>query len=185
MRVFEYTEGITHALLCILCKPSCLLLQQAAAGCVTAAAAAIAGPTDMDTDEAAAAPATGTVESLLHRLLAPGAQQQQQQGVLPTASSTAKCSNSATPEPPEHSSSSTAAGSGLAVAGPAQLTGTSRCCQIVEAIRRKEFGIGLELDEQNSDLRQRQNDRMGRALQRLSQVMTYLRLVLPGWPPPV
>lgn len=127
----------------------------------------------MDTDEAAAAPrATGTVEFLLHRLLAPGGQQQQQQqqGLLPTANATARTSNIASPERHQHPRSSTAAGPGLAVAGPAQLADTRSCCQIVEAIRRKEFGIGLELDEENSDLRQRQNDRMGRALQRLSQV---------------
>ena len=140
----------------------------------------------MDTNEAAAAPrATGTVESLLHRLLAPGGQQQQQQGLLPTANPTARSSNSAAPEPSEQPSSSTAGGSGLAAAGPAQLTDTRRCCQIVEAIRRKEFGIGLELDEQNSDLRQRQNDRMGRALQRLSQVMTHPGLCQAGWLQPV
>ena len=133
----------------------------------------------MDTDEAAAAPrATGTVESLLHRLLAPGSQQQLQPGLVPTASPTARSSNSATPEPPEHPSSSTAAESGLAVAGPEQLADIRSCRQIVEAIRRREFGIGLELDEQNSDLRQRQNDRMGRALQRLSQVMAISRLRL-------
>ena len=44
-----------------------------------------------------------------------------------------------------------------------------QCMAIVEAIRREEFGIGVELDAASSLLRHRQNERIGRALQRLSQ----------------
>lgn len=47
--------------------------------------------------------------------------------------------------------------------------GTQQCMAIVEAIRREEFGIGVELDAASSLLRHRQNERIGRALQRLSQ----------------
>lgn len=44
------------------------------------------------------------------------------------------------------------------------------CYVIVENIRREEFGVGLSLDAESALLRERQNERMGRALQRLSQV---------------
>lgn len=44
-----------------------------------------------------------------------------------------------------------------------------QCMAIIEAIRREEFGIGVELDAASSLLRHRQNERIGRALQRLSQ----------------
>ena len=47
--------------------------------------------------------------------------------------------------------------------------GAQQCMGIVEAIRREEFGIGVELDAASSLLRHRQNERIGRALQRLSQ----------------
>lgn len=44
-----------------------------------------------------------------------------------------------------------------------------RCEAVVESIRREEFGVGVVLDAAGSQLRQRQNERIGRALQRLSQ----------------
>lgn len=44
-----------------------------------------------------------------------------------------------------------------------------RCETVVERIRQEEFGVGVKLDAAGSQLRQRQNERIGRALQRLSQ----------------
>ncbi len=46
---------------------------------------------------------------------------------------------------------------------------SQRCMAIIEAIRQEEFGMNVELDAASSQLRQRQNERIGRALQRLSQ----------------
>ena len=46
---------------------------------------------------------------------------------------------------------------------------SQRCMAIIEQIRREEFGMGVELDAASSQLRHRQNERIGRALQRLSQ----------------
>ena len=46
---------------------------------------------------------------------------------------------------------------------------TSQQQQIVENIRQVEFGIGIQLDAQGANLRERQNERLGRALHRLSQ----------------
>ena len=46
---------------------------------------------------------------------------------------------------------------------------TQQCKAIVEAIRQEEFGVGVDLDAASSQLRHRQNERIGRALQRLSQ----------------
>ena len=54
-------------------------------------------------------------------------------------------------------------------AAGSQSQGAQQCMAIVEAIRREEFGIGVELDAASSLLRHRQNERIGRALQRLSQ----------------
>lgn len=58
------------------------------------------------------------------------------------------------------------AASGAAASGS---QGEQQCMAIVEAIRQEEFGIGIELDAASSSLRHRQNERIGRALQRLSQ----------------
>ena len=44
----------------------------------------------------------------------------------------------------------------------------TRCRSIVESIRREEFGIGLELDERQQEVAQRQRRREGRGLKRLS-----------------
>ena len=55
------------------------------------------------------------------------------------------------------------------VAAASGSPGAQQCMAIVEAIRREEFGIGVELDAASSLLRHRQNERIGRALQRLSQ----------------
>lgn len=46
---------------------------------------------------------------------------------------------------------------------------SQRCMAIIEQIRREEFGMNVELDAASSQLRHRQNERIGRALQRLSQ----------------
>lgn len=46
---------------------------------------------------------------------------------------------------------------------------SQRCMAIVNQIRREEFGMNVELDAASSQLRHRQNERIGRALQRLSQ----------------
>ena len=43
------------------------------------------------------------------------------------------------------------------------------CQQLVTDICKVEFGIGVELDSVGTGLRQKSNDRLGRALQRLSQ----------------
>ena len=43
------------------------------------------------------------------------------------------------------------------------------CQQVISDICKAEFGIGVELDTVGTGLRQKQNDRLGRALQRLSQ----------------
>lgn len=43
------------------------------------------------------------------------------------------------------------------------------CQQVISDICKAEFGIGVELDAVGTGLRQKQNDRLGRALQRLSQ----------------
>lgn len=43
------------------------------------------------------------------------------------------------------------------------------CQQIIGSICETEFGIGVQLDSVGTDLRQKQNDRLGRALHRLSQ----------------
>ncbi|KAL3160999.1 hypothetical protein ABBQ38_009386 [Trebouxia sp. C0009 RCD-2024] len=61
----------------------------------------------------------------------------------------------------------TAASTSDAAASSGQ--GAQQCIAIIEAIRREEFGIGVELDAASSLLRHRQNERIGRALQRLSQ----------------
>ena len=44
-----------------------------------------------------------------------------------------------------------------------------QCKAVVSSIRKEEFGVGVVLDAAGSQLRQRQNERIGRALQRLSQ----------------
>lgn len=44
-----------------------------------------------------------------------------------------------------------------------------RCRAVVDAIRRQEFGLGLALGGEAAALQARQNERIGRALQRLSQ----------------
>ena len=46
---------------------------------------------------------------------------------------------------------------------------SQRCMAIIQQIRREEFGMNVELDAASSQLRHRQNERIGRALQRLSQ----------------
>ena len=46
---------------------------------------------------------------------------------------------------------------------------SQHCMAIIESIRREEFGVGVELDAASNQLRHRQNERIGRALQRLSQ----------------
>ena len=46
---------------------------------------------------------------------------------------------------------------------------TTGCQQVIEHIRQVEFGVGVELDAAGTELREKQNDRLGRALQRLSQ----------------
>ena len=46
---------------------------------------------------------------------------------------------------------------------------SQQCMAIVDTIRKEEFGFGVELDPASKQLRQRQNERIGRALQRLSQ----------------
>ncbi len=43
------------------------------------------------------------------------------------------------------------------------------CQQVITDICKVEFGIGVELDAVGTGLRQKSNDRLGRALQRLSQ----------------
>ena len=43
------------------------------------------------------------------------------------------------------------------------------CQQFIESIRQAEFGMGVELDVSGAELRQKMNDRLGRALHRLSQ----------------
>jgi len=43
------------------------------------------------------------------------------------------------------------------------------CQQVISDICKAEFGIGVELDAVGTGLRQKQNDRLGRALRRLSQ----------------
>ena len=50
-----------------------------------------------------------------------------------------------------------------------QEASNQRCEAVIESIRREEFGVGVALDAAGSQLRQRQNERIGRALQRLSQ----------------
>lgn len=50
-----------------------------------------------------------------------------------------------------------------------QEASNQRCEAVIESIRREEFGVGVVLDAAGSQLRQRQNERIGRALQRLSQ----------------
>ena len=45
----------------------------------------------------------------------------------------------------------------------------TQCEQVIEDIRQTEFGMEVQLDALGSDLRQKQNDRLGRALHRLSQ----------------
>jgi hypothetical protein len=45
---------------------------------------------------------------------------------------------------------------------------TKSCHAVIESIRRDEFGLGLELEGVGGRLREVQNARMGRALQRLS-----------------
>ena len=59
----------------------------------------------------------------------------------------------------------------LEAASPAAVVPRSaaQCRQIVEAVQRDDFGIGLQLTGEAAELRRRQNERMGRALQRLSQ----------------
>lgn len=44
-----------------------------------------------------------------------------------------------------------------------------QCKAIIDAIRREEFGMGVDMDAASSQLRHHQNERIGRALQRLSQ----------------
>ena len=44
-----------------------------------------------------------------------------------------------------------------------------RCQKFIEDIRQTEFGMGVELGASGAELRQRMNDRLGRALHRLSQ----------------
>ena len=44
-----------------------------------------------------------------------------------------------------------------------------QCKAVINAIRREEFGMGVDMDAASSQLRHRQNERIGRALQRLSQ----------------
>lgn len=51
----------------------------------------------------------------------------------------------------------------------------AECYAIVEAIRQKEFGMGLVLNAEGGRLRERQNERMGRALHKLSQVGSHMR----------
>ena len=46
---------------------------------------------------------------------------------------------------------------------------SSACQEVVSNIRKDEFGIDVELDALGAELRQKQNDMLGRALQRLSQ----------------
>ena len=43
------------------------------------------------------------------------------------------------------------------------------CQRFIEGIRQTEFGMGVELDASGAELRQKMNDRLGRALHRLSQ----------------
>ncbi|XP_005090510.1 uncharacterized protein LOC101857532 isoform X2 [Aplysia californica] len=43
------------------------------------------------------------------------------------------------------------------------------CCEIVENIRRDEFGVGVKLDETGEKLLKKQQERQGRSLQRLSK----------------
>lgn len=43
------------------------------------------------------------------------------------------------------------------------------CQKFIEGIRQTEFGMGVELDASGAELRQKMNDRLGRALHRLSQ----------------
>ena len=65
--------------------------------------------------------------------------------------------------------STEAAPEAAAEAAASRSRGAQQCMAIVEAIRREEFGIGVELDAASSLLRHHQNERIGRALQRLSQ----------------
>lgn len=50
-----------------------------------------------------------------------------------------------------------------------ELQDSLACQQVVSNIRKNEFGIGVELNALGTELQQKQNDRLGRALQRLSQ----------------
>ena len=44
-----------------------------------------------------------------------------------------------------------------------------RCREVIESIRTKDFGMGLELDEKQREIANKQREREGRGLQRLSK----------------
>ncbi|XP_055892730.1 uncharacterized protein LOC106068793 isoform X2 [Biomphalaria glabrata] len=50
-----------------------------------------------------------------------------------------------------------------------ELTHEDRCRLVVDDIRREEFGVGIKLDETGQKLMQKQQERQGRSLQRLSK----------------
>ncbi|KAK0061751.1 protein NO VEIN isoform X6, partial [Biomphalaria pfeifferi] len=50
-----------------------------------------------------------------------------------------------------------------------ELTLEDKCRLIVDDIRREEFGVGIKLDEAGQNLMQKQQERQGRSLQRLSK----------------
>lgn len=66
------------------------------------------------------------------------------------------------------STTATAPTTSTAIAAPSPSSSAAVARAVVESIRREEFGLGLSLDAQAAALRERQNQRMGRALQRLS-----------------
>uniref|UniRef100_A0A2C9LBN4 Uncharacterized protein n=1 Tax=Biomphalaria glabrata TaxID=6526 RepID=A0A2C9LBN4_BIOGL len=50
-----------------------------------------------------------------------------------------------------------------------ELTLEDKCRLIVDDIRSEEFGVGIKLDEAGQNLMQKQQERQGRSLQRLSK----------------
>lgn len=122
---------------------------------------------------AGAHPASDAAQAALHKLLMRLLQQQQQQPAGSHAASAAlsggdgvPASNAAAAPPSSLISSTT-----LPAAADAQAAAEREAAakQAVEAIRAREFGVGLGLKGPAGQLMAAQNARLGRALQRLSQ----------------
>ena len=108
----------------------------------------------------------GNVHSMLDQLLG-GAQPK-----LPLTTLDGSQGDGVSPMQTDASAASDAvtAGAGAGAGGAAAAQHDSqRCMDIIDTIRREEFGMGVELDAASSQLRHKQNERIGRALQRLSQ----------------